>query len=829
MPQEMVVSVFGAIMEAFWNDVRFGTRMLLRSPGFTIVAILTLALGIGANTALFSLVNGMLLAPLRFPQAERLVTLYEHRPQFGKGSISYPNFLDWRRNNQTLQSLASYRIDDFSLTGLGAPERLDGNMVSANFFPTLGVKPALGQDFDSRQDVKGGKPEVMISAGLWNKKFGSAPDVIGKSMTLDGTDYTIVGVVPASFHLYMQNFHAGDVYVPIGQWNDVIFHDRNVAMGMDAVARLKPGVTIEQARADMIRVTRDLASTYPEANTDVGVTVISLKENITGELRPYLLVLLAGVFFVLLIACVNVANLLLARSMRRAREFAIRGALGASRIRVIRQLLTESVLLALCGGALGLLVATWGMQLAVGFLPTSLPRAEEIHLDSRVLVFTLVISVLSGIVFGLAPALRLVKPRLQETLKEGGRSVSGARSRAQSVLVIAETALALVLLIGAGLMVRSLGRLWSVNPGFNPKNVLLIRLALPPAMTTAAPDAIFAELRRVHDEVAGVPGVEAVSLQHGGIPMWTDSEDPFWIQGRPKPSRDSDMSRGLWYEVEPDYLRVMGIPLKRGRFFTERDNESAPLVVVVDESLAEKYFPHENPIGKSIVDPFIGKPAEIVGIVGHVKQWGLDDKIGVHAQFYIPFMQIPGRFVSRAADSTGMFIRTQGIPPRTLLETIRKKVQETNPQEVVYDPHTFDEFISRSLADKWFSMVLLGVFAALALLLSSIGIYGVISYLVGQRTHEIGIRIALGAQRKDVLKLVLGEGTRTAIIGIGAGLVAALGLTRLMSSVLYGVSETDPLTFLAVAAVLTLVALAACYIPARRAMRVDPVIALRYE
>lgn len=816
-------------MEAFWSDVRFGIRMLLRSPGFAIVAIATLALGIGANTALFSLVNGILLAPLRFPQADRLVTLYEHRPQFGKGSISYPNFLDWQRNNQTLQSLAAYRSDDFSLTGLGEPERLDGNMVSANFFPTLGLKPVLGQDFDPRQDVKGGKPEVMISAGLWKKKFGSAPDVIGKTMTLDGTDYTIAGVVSPSFYLRMWNFRAGDVYVPIGQWKDVIFHDRNVAMGMDAVGRLKPGVTIEQVRGDMERVTRDLAAAYPEANTDVGVTAISLKENITGDLRPYLLVLLAAVFFVLLIACVNVANLLLARSTRRAREFAIRAALGASKVRVIRQLLTESVLLSLCGGGFGLLVATWGTQFAIGFLPETLPRAEEIRMDGRVLSFTLIISVLSGIFFGLAPALRLLKPRLQETLKEGGRSVSGARSRAQSALVIAEMALALVLLIGAGLMVRSLGRLWSVNPGFNPKNVLLIHVALPPAMTDASPDAILAELRRVHDEVASVSGVEAVSLQHGGLPMWGDSEDPFWIEGQPKPARDSDMPWGLWYEVEPDYLQVMGIPLKRGRFFTEQDNESAPLVVVIDESLAQKYFPHEDPIGKSIVDEFVGKPAEIVGIVGHVKHWGLDDKVDVHAQFYIPFTQIPKRFVSRTANSTGMLIRTQGIPPRALLEPIRKKVEETNSQEVAYAPHTYDELISRSLADKWFSMVLLGVFAALALLLSSIGIYGVISYLVGRRTHEIGIRIALGAQRKDVLMLVLREGTRTAMIGVAIGLVAALALTRLMSSVLYGVSTTDPITFAAVAAVLTIVALAACYIPARRAMRVDPVIALRYE
>jgi predicted permease len=576
-------------------------------------------------------------------------------------------------------------------------------------------------------------------------------------------------------------------------------------------------------------VTHNLAVAYPDADANTRATVVSLKDKIVGDVRPYLLVLLAAVFFVLLIACVNVANLSLARSMQRAREFAIRAALGAGKLRVIRQLLTESVLLALCGGGLGLLIASWGMQGAIRLLPESLPRAEEIHLDSRVLIFTLAISVLSGIFFGLAPALRLVKPRLQETLKEGGRTVSGARSRAQSVLVITEMAMALILLVGAGLMLRSLGQLWSVNPGFNPKNVLLFEVALPPGTSNESPDAIRADLRRLHDELAEIPGIAAVSMQRGGLPMYGDSEDPFWIVGEAKPALESDMPYGLWYEVEPNYLKVMGIPLRRGRFFTEQDNEHSPLVTVIDEDLAEKYFPHEDPIGRSIVDPFVDKPAEIVGIVGHVKHWGLDDKINVHAQFYIPFMQIPDKFMSRAGDSTGVLIRSTGVPPLSLLQPIRSRVAEMNSQEVAYEPHSYDELIVRSLAAKRFSMILLGVFATLALVLSSIGIYGVLSYLVGQRTHEIGIRIALGAQQRNVLMLILGEGTKTALIGVAIGLAAALGLTRLMASVLYGVSATDPLTFAAVAIVLTFVALVASYIPARRAMRVDPIIALRYE
>jgi len=815
-------------MEAFWQDVRYGVRMLLKTPGFALLAIATLALGIGANTALFSIVNGVLLEPLHFRDAGRLVTLYEKRPQFTYSSISYPNFLDWRRNNTSFEYMAAFRPDDFSFTGAGEPQRLEGVMTSANFFEILGVHPLLGRNLDPEQDHLGGRPEVMISEHLWRTKFSGAPDISGRPMTLNGREYTIVGIVPGSFRLDMQNFHTGDVYIPVGQWTDVLFHERNVAMGMDAIARLKPGVTLQQARADMDRVAHNLAEEYPEANTDIGATVALLKEKIVGEIRPYLLVLLAGVFFVLMIACVNVANLMLARSTGRVREFAIRSALGASRTRVIRQLLTESVLLSLAGGGIGLLLAAWGTQAALTLLPESLPRVEEVRLDSRVLAFTFVVAILAGILFGLAPALKTLQPNLQGTLKEGGRTASGARSRAQSVFVIVEMAMALVLLTGAGLMIRSLARLWSVDPGFNPRNVLSFRVALPSALAQAPPDAIRADLRRVHEEIASVGGVSSISLQRGGLPMYGDSEDPIWIVGRPKPARDSDMPLVLYYEVEPDYLKVMGIPLRRGRFFTEQDNEHAPLVVVIDEDLAEKYFPNEDPIGKSIVDEFVGKPAEIVGIVGHVRHWGLDDKINLHAQFYIPFMQIPDRFMSRAVDSTGVVIRSQG-PPLALVDPIRNKIEENNSQELVFEPHAYDEIVARSVSDRRFAMILLGTFAALALVLAAIGIYGVISYIVGQRTHEIGIRIALGAQRRDVLKLVLGEGARTAMIGVGIGVVAALALTRLMTSVLYGVSATDPLTFIAVAIVLATMALLACYIPARRAMGVDPIIALRYE
>jgi predicted permease len=820
--------VYIGLMEELWNDLRYGVRMLVNSPGFTLIAIATLALGIGVNTAVFSVVNGVLLQPLSFRQASQLVALYEDRAAFRDASIAYPNFLDWQRNNRCFESLAAFRPDNFTLTALGKAERLKGEMISAGFFPMLGVQPLLGRDLDRQQDHLGGRPEVLISEGLWRRKFGGSRDVLDKSMRLNGTDYIIVGVIPASFRLDIQNFQVSDLYVPIEQWNYPLFRMRNVGLGMDAIGRLKPGVTLEQARANMHSVTHYLATIYPKDDFKVGATVVPLKEQIVGDVRPYLLVLLAAVLFVLLIACVNVANLMLARSMVRAREFAIRLALGARKLRIVRQLLTESVLLSLCGGALGLVLAAWGVRISLVFLAKDFPRSEEVRLDTSVLLFTLGISLLSGILFGMVPAFKTFQPNLQNTLREGGRGARGVRSRTQSIFAALEMAMAVLLLIGAGLMIRSLVHLWNVDPGFRPKNLMVFEVALPPSMETAPPQAIRTELRRIHQEIASVPGVSAVSLQSGGLPMYGDSDDPFWIAGTPKPARESDMPWALWYEVEPDYFKVMGIPLKYGRLLTAQDNENSPPVTVIDESFAQKYFPNANPIGRSITDEFLGKPAEIVGVVGHVKQWGLDDKRNLHAQFYIPITQIPAKNMARLANSTGVLVRTTGSP-LALVEPITNQITHTNSEEVVFNTHTYEEIVSRSLDARSFSMTLLGVFAALALILASIGIYGVVSYVVGQRTHEIGIRMALGAQRRDVLNLVIGEGAQTALVGVGIGLLAALGLTQLMSSVLFGVSATDPLTFFAVAFFLTCVALIASYVPARRAMRVDPVIALRYE
>ena len=821
------------LMADLWQDVRFGLRVLGKSPGFSLVAILTLALGIGANTALFSVVNGVLLNPLPYPQPEQLVTLHESKPNFETGSISYPNFLDWQKDNRTFSSMAVARGYSFNLTGAGEAERVRAELITSDFFPQLGVKPVIGRNFALGEDRVGAAPIAMISAGLWKRKFGSAPDILGKGLTLDGTGYTIVGVIPADFDLLVGGFRAREVYVPIGQWTNNALLFRGAGLGIHGVGRLKPGVTIEQARADMARVTRNLAAAYPDNDKGIGATILALKQSMVGDIQPFLLVLLGAVGLVLLIACVNVSNLLLVRSTGRRREFAIRVALGASQWRVLRQLLTESILLALGGGALGLILAAWGTRAALGVLPINLPRAQEIGLDARVLIFTAIVAALTGILSGLAPAFKTSKPKLHETLKEGGRGASGARHRTQGVFVVVEMALALVLLIAAGLMIRTLARLWSVDPGFDPHNVLTFGLSLPPSMAKARPETIRTALREFDRRLSSMAGVQATSLSWGALPMDSEDDQLFWLEGQPKPANENEMNWALSYVVGPDYLKTMAIPLERGRFFTPLDNEHSPVVAVIDDVLARKFFPNQDPIGKRVnLHNFNDQPAQIVGVVGHVKQWGLDsdDQQSLRAQLYLLLMQLPDDVMKLVPAGVGVLVRSAGAGP-ALFGSIRQINEQVNSEQVIYGAQTMDEIVSASLAARWFSMVLLGVFAGLALVLSSVGIYGVVSYLVGQRTHEIGIRIALGAERKDVLRLVLGQGGTMALLGVAIGLLAALGLTRLMAkySMLFGVSATDPLTFASVAILLTLVALAACYLPARRAMRVDPMVALRYE
>lgn len=817
-------------MNGFLQDLRYAVRQSLKTPALTAIVMITIALGVGANTALFSVVNGVLLNPLPYPQPEQLVALRESKPNFEYGSIPYPHFRDWQKDNRTFSAMAVWRNSAFSLTGAGDAEQVSGQFVTSDFFPIFGVKPMMGRGLAPGEDEIGGPPIVLISEGLWRRKFSSAGDILGKGITLDGNAYTIVGIIPATFHFSMGGSPTRDVFLPIGQWKNNLLTQRTAGLGINGIGRLKPGVTIEQARADMAAVTNGLAAAFPDADRGTGAKIIPLKQWMVGNVGSLLWVLLASVGFVLLIACVNVANLLLARSTGRTREFAVRAALGASQRRVVRQLLTESVLLGMLSGAVGLLLAAWGTRAALSILPAALPRAEDVGLDTRVLLFTLGISVVAGILFGLVPALKMSHPNLQETLKEGGRGASGTRHRMQGVFVIAELAMAMVLLAGAGLMIRSLASLWSVDPGFNAKNVMTVGLSLPTSMMAAPPDAIRAAFREFDNRIAAIPGVQAVSQTWGALPLGDDDERTFWFEGQPKPATQDDMSWAIDYIVEPSYLKAMGIPLLNGRFFTDQDNEHSRDVVVVDDVFARKFFPNQDPIGKRILFDSLAQPAEIVGVVGHVKQWGLDsdDSWKLRAQLYIPCMQMPDAFMARQSSGSTFIVRSDGAAAG-LLDSIRGVSRQMSSEEVIFGPQSMDSVIADSLAGRRFSMILLGTFAALALLLASIGIYGVISYVVGQRTNEIGIRMALGARRMDILRLILAGAGKLTLIGVAVGLICAMGLTRLMANLLYGVGPRDPLTFIAVPVILIAVALLASYLPARRATRIDPMSALRYE
>jgi predicted permease len=794
--------------------------MLMKNLGFTFVVVATLALGIGANAALFSVVNGVLLNPLPFPQPDQLVTLDQSKPNFETGAIPYPNFRDLQKENRTFSAMAISRGFGFSLIGTGEAERISARLVSADFFSVLDVKPELGRNFAPGEDEPGAGPVVLISADLWRRKFGAAQDVLSKDLTLDDKNYAIIGVLPASFSLFRNT----DVYMPIGQWNTPALKIRSAGLSLHGIGRLKPDVTIEQAQADLDRVMGNLAIAYPDTNKGNGAKIGLLRQRMIGGIGATLWILLGAVGFVLLIACVNVSNLLLARSTGRTREFAIRAALGAGRWRLLRQSLIESTLLAGLGGGLGLLVASWATHAALAVLPTTLPRAAEVGLDARVLVFTVAVSLLTGILSGLTPALKTSRWRLSETLKEGGRGSSSVRGRAQSVLVAVEMALAVILLIGAGLMIRSLSALWNVDPGFRSDNVLTFGLSLSPTMKTASPETVHANLRELSDRLSSTPGVKAVSFSGGAAPLQGEDDLFFWVDGQPKPSSQSEMNMALVYRVEPGYLTAMSIPLKQGRFFTNQDDERSQPVVVIDEVFARKHFGATDPIGKRIHQD--GQdPQQIVGVVGHVKQWSLDadDTQSLQAQLYEPFRQAPAGWAGN-----GVVVRTETVGSAPF-DSIRRVVQSQNKQNVISTPQTMNEVIAASLAQRRFAMILLDAFAVVAMLLASLGLYGVVSYLVGQRTHELGIRLALGAQPRDVLRLVLSHGMKMALIGVALGLVAALGLTRLLAEMLYGVSTTDPATFTVIALLLTVVALLACLVPARRATKVDPLVALRYE
>jgi predicted permease len=812
-------------MGTLLQDLRFGIRTLAKAPGVAVVAIVALALGIGANTAMFSIVNAVLLRPLPYAESQRLVQLYTSMPQFREASVSYPNFLDWQQRSRSFDSMAAYRGDTFNLTGEATPERLRGEMVSAGIFATLGVKPILGRTFGADEDRKGGAPVVVLTSNFWKARFGGDPHVLGRSLRLDDRLYTVIGVVPSDDVIWRRT----SVIVPIGQWTEPLFWNRGVGMGMRVVGRLTHGRSRQQAQSELDGIAAGLAREYPTENKDHGIYAVSLRENVTGDVRTPLLVLLGAVGFVLLMACANVANLLLARATSRRRELAIRTALGATGGRVARQLLTESLVLALAGAALGLFVARSFNAIFTAKIANQLPRADHVRLDGSVLAFTAIIALGASVLFGLVPALRSARADLNDALKEGDRG-NTSRQRLLPALVVVEVALGLVLTTSAGLMIRTMAQLWSVNPGFDPQQVLTFGIAGSPAVH-GAPPAVRNGFMRTVDRLRNVPGVTAASVLVGGVPMsGDDSELPYWVDGRPKPAEQSQMDLALFYGVDPEYLGVTRIPLRRGRFLSPQDNEKSPCAVVIDEEFAAKAFPNQEPLGQHINLELVKMKCQVVGIVGHVKHWGLDADASakVHSQMYLAFRQFPDSVMDLVSTGSQYAVRVNGDPYR-LVPALKQAIREVSANMVMFGEQSMPDVISNSLSARRFTRLLLGTFAVLALVLAGVGIYGVVSYTVTQSTHDIGVRMALGADRRDVLGAVLKGAMSMAGAGIALGAAAAFAATRVMKELLFGVSATDPLTFGAVALLLAGVTLVASYIPARRATKVDPIVALRFE
>jgi putative ABC transport system permease protein len=810
------------------QDIRYGIRMLMKNPGFTIIAVFTLALGIGANTAIFSIVNAELLRPLPFRDSGRLVSVAtgNSRMHSSNGSSSYPDFADWRSQNQVFEKMAAYTDAAFTLTGQENPAHLEGASVSAEMFDLLGVSPELGRTFQAGEDEPN-HHVVIISDHLWKQQFGSDPGIIGRVITIDHTGYTVVGVMPPNFRYPLQR-EPEAMWSTLSALNET--SDNSPAMAqqrgahfLSCIARLKPGVTLAQAQAAMDVIASSLSKQYPDTNKYMSVHLRSEQERLIGAIRPALLMMMIAVGLVLLIACVNVANLLLARATTRGREIAIRTAMGAGRVRVARQLLTESLLLAIFAGVLGTAFAFWGSDVLVRLSPENLPRVAEIHIDGWALAFTASLSLLTGILFGLAPALQSTHSNIVEALKEGSLSTTAGRSRhgLRSSLVIVEMALALILLVSAGLLIRSLIRLQNVNPGFDPHNVMTGSLDLPDAKYSNPKKAEF--FRELTPLLNALPGVQSAAAVFP-LPMSGDEiRTSFQIEGRPVAK--SDEPHTSVRIVTPNYFSTMRIPLLQGRDFTERDEAKATPVLIVNQAFAQQFFPGENPVGKHIQPgisnggPGTAAMREIVGVVGNVKFEDLTTEFSPES--YIPYGQLQFGSVTIVARSSK--------DPEGLAKPIASVVQSLDKDLPAYAPKTIEQYLDGTIAVPRFNTFLLAIFAALAMILTAVGLYGVISYSVAQRTHEIGIRMALGAQPSDMMRLVVGQGIRLALFGVGLGLVAAFGLTRLLSSLLFGVSATDPLSFAIVVAMLFAVVLLACYIPARRAMRVDPMVALRYE
>ena len=812
-------------LDSIWQDIRVSFRILRKNPTFTIAAIGTLALGIGANTAIFSVVEGVVLAPLPFVQPDRLVVVRENSQTLHREmSVSYPDWQDWQRSASAFQQIAAVRWFEYNLTSPGAPEHMNARQVSAGFFSTLGVPLILGRDFSPVEDQQHGAPSVILSNRLWNDRFGGRNDVLGQSVILDGSSYTVVGVAPAGFHL---NAPDADVYTPLGQASPLIATDRTVHAGIMCIARLSPGKTLSQARADMTVVQTRLTQLYPASNRGVATDVVPLKQEIVGDVGGTLLLLLGAVGLVLLIACANVASLLLARSVARSREFAVRLALGASRARITAQLTVEGILFSIVGGGLGLVAAEWAIGPAVALVGRHLPRCENVGVKIPVLLFTFGLSIAVGILFGLTPALGS-HLRLQSALKSGGRGVASGHHRAQGVLVVFQMALTLVLLAGASLLLRTIQNFWRVNPGFDIQHVITFKVGLSPTTKTAAVTRL--AYQQLTERIRQLPGIESADLT-AMVPLTpTGNAGPFLV-GSQSPTYISEAPRAEFYWTGPDYRRTMQIPLLRGRYFTLEDTTKSEPVIVIDSVLARAYFRDKNPMGQLMTIPHWGV-TRIVGVVEHVRHWGLGDvDLYTQNQIYAPLNQLRDEWVPVFYSGVTIAVRTP-LDVAAVLPGIRSVVYGSAGSEPVYQVQTMRQVASDSMAPQRFPMVLLAAFAGLALLLASIGIYGVLSYSVAQRVPELGIRMALGAKQRDIFAMVISHGLRLTLAGLAAGVTASLILARVLSAfsnLLYGVSASDPVTFCALSLLLIAIAVLACYIPARRAARLDPIAALRHD
>jgi putative ABC transport system permease protein len=798
------------------NDLRYALRQLIKAPSFTAVAILTLALGIGACSAIFSVVNVVLLRPLDYPEPGRIVVIREtNLPQFPEFSVSPPNYIDWEKQTKSYEYLAAYSGAGVNLTGEGEPQRLVGVKATAHYFDAYGVKPILGRMLLPEEDAQGKNHVVVLSYPFWQRVFGGKGDAVGRAIQLNGEPYTVVGVAPAGFGLTSKV----DVWMPMAFKPDETANDARGGHYINVVGRLRPGVTVAQAKAELDVLAVQLAKQYPDSNKGWGIFMMAMQDYSVRDVKPVLYTLLGAVGCVLLIACANLANLLLARATARHREISIRAALGASRGRLVRQLLTESVVLSLCGGVAGLILARWGLDALLALAPTSLPRITEIRLDSGVLIFSLALSLLTGLVFGIAPAWLAVRADVNEALKQGtrGSTEGGARGRLRSALVVIEVTFALMLLGGAGLLARSFMQLAHVDPGFIPENATLLRLSLP-QKKYALPEQQIAFANALLERVKVLPGVQSAGITHS-MPLVSDYVLSFNIEGRPAID-PSDSPSTNYYAVTPEYFRAMGIRLVRGRLFTPQDDAKAPRVAIVNETMARQHFPNEDPIGKRI-NISTGPDAwrEIVGIVGDIKQYGVDK--ATSAQSYEPFAQVP-------FSSVNVVIRTSGSPA-ALLGALRPVVYAVDKDQPIGAIRPLEEIVADNIARQRFAVTLLSVFSGVALVIAAVGIYGVMAYNVVQRTGEFGIRMALGAQQRDVLRLVLMQGGKLIGLGLVIGLAATLAVSRAMGSMLFNTSASDPLTLASITVLLAAVALVACFFPANRATKVNPIEALRAE